>query len=89
MRFTWQEQWGHEAEAITPLDAAAKACDTLGFPYVALRGESREDTLAAILTSIDDGVPALTSGLSMAGTHSIYRGGTTDLRCALGRQSYA
>ena len=59
LRFTWQEQWGHEAEAITPLDAAAKACDTLGFPYVALRGESREDTLAAILTSIDDGVPAL------------------------------
>ncbi len=59
LRFTWQEEWGHEAEAITPLDAAATACDTLGFSYVALRGEGREDTLAAILSSIDAGIPAL------------------------------
>ena len=27
LRFTWQGGWGHEAEAITPLDAAASACE--------------------------------------------------------------
>jgi hypothetical protein len=59
LRFTWQEEWGHEAEAITPLDAATTACDALGFSYVSLRGESREATLAAIVSSIDDGIPAL------------------------------
>lgn len=59
LRFTWQDGWGHEAEAITPLDAAAAACDALGFSYVALRGEDRQATLTAIVGSIDIGIPAL------------------------------
>ncbi|MBT3266359.1 hypothetical protein HN371_04350 [Candidatus Poribacteria bacterium] len=59
LRFTWQGGWGHEAEAITPLDAAASACEALGFSHTALRGESHEATLGAIVASIDAGVPAL------------------------------
>ncbi|MAF11822.1 hypothetical protein CMK11_15350 [Candidatus Poribacteria bacterium] len=59
LRFTWQEGWGHEAEAIAPHDAAASACEALGFSHAALRGGSHGATVTAITESIDAGVPAL------------------------------
>lgn len=59
-RFAFEENWNHDPEYITPIDALATACDILGFEYTSLKDRDLAETLAAIEQSIDRGVPVLT-----------------------------
>ena len=58
-RFAFEENWCHEPEYITPIDALVSACDILGFEYTSLRNQDLAPSLKTIERSIERGIPAL------------------------------
>ena len=61
-RFTFNDQWRHDPEYITPVDALASACHNLGFEYRVMKNQPLDETLAALEKAIDEG-KAVVAGL--------------------------
>jgi len=61
-RFTFNDQWRHDPEYITPVDALASACHNLGFECRITKNKPLGETLAALEKAIDEG-KAVVAGL--------------------------
>ena len=58
-RFTFSDTWHYDAKSVSPVDAAARACCSLGFDCMLVAGQTWQDAWRAVEAAIDQGRPVL------------------------------